>query len=659
MQTTIDQQRYVKGRGRIIVVAIAMILLSVIFCSPTLACIKVYEVSIYAGKTQEEADEHEYDGEIMYIPIDSEAYFYAEIDDVCNPDWKDFEWKFDFDSDGIWDYNTLTYWLEYIPPNPPNPWTYDTAGWYYPRVKVGLEDVPDSDAEDTCQVAVVTVTNLVWQTYPGNTPLAGGKIFPGKKTYDDPNGPDRRKVKVKATLNMAPDASDNIGVIFKRWDVDDPSADSAPIDENDNDPDPNKHSMDNKGSSCFENGYDSAGDLADGSVVYATFLVSMRPGDNYRITATTSQEAKDELTHYKVETGNIPSSVKRTSILTTWRKLHIEFDTMDAPPSNEPFGTITGTSSFIGMWLLVDNSDPDWPDGSLNGGVLDPEDNNPGTTVDYVNENTFEVDNNDNKAVTIRHNYTYDRFDNDGTNGIDDEGEDFDMSKYAADPSNEPYGINTDDKEWKTADLPVPDTSTIISGMNGYYDDAFIKVEEQTTGNTHNTFPWHRAPIAQLATADVPGDSRYWAACVGWGYEKELRNFFTCPANCEDHKIWYGDNDPQNEGVPPGHGGVSGGTAEGIIAERCMIWLESIREVSASIQKIVSHEVGHLFGLEHSEYDPATGFEETRDGIMGWKDNDMRDYTCIKEWFDLLGSHTSPNRFSDQHINDLRDWVND
>jgi len=427
----------------------------------------------------------------------------------------------------------------------------------------------------------------------------------------------------------------------------------------DDDPDPNKHSMDNKGYSCFENGYNSVGVLADGSVVYATFLVSMRPGDNYRITATTSQEADDELTHYKVETGNIPSSVKRTPILTTWRKLHIEFDTMDAPPSNEPFGTVTGTSSSIGIWILEDNGDPDWPNGSLNGGVLDPEDNNPGTSVDYVSEDTFEVSNNDHYAVIIHNNYTYDRFDNDGINGRDDAGEDFDMSKYAADPSNEPYGINTDDKEWKTTDLPVPDTSTIISGMNGYYDDAFIKVEEQTTGNTHNTFSWHRAPIAQLATADVPGDGRYWAACVGWGYEKELRYVFPCPANCEDHTIWYGDNDPQHEGVPPDHGGVSGGTAEDIIAERCMIWLESIRDVSASIQKIVSHEVGHLFGLEHSEYDPATGFEEDRDGIMGWKDNDMRDYTCIKEWMDLLGSHTSPDRFSDQHINDLRDWVND
>jgi len=341
MQKTIDQQRYVKYSGWIIIDAVAMILLPIIFCSPTLACIKVLEVSIYAGKTQAEADEHEYDGETMYIPIDSQAYFRAEIDDVCNPDNKDFVWHFDLDSDGIWDYNTLTYWLSCTPP----PWTYETKGWYHPKVKVELEGVPDSDADDTCQVAVVTVNNVVWQTYGDNTPLAGGKIFPGKKTYEDEHGPDRRKVKVKATLNIAPDASDNIYLHFKRWDVDDPCFSTAPLDPDDSDPDPNKHSIDNRGSFKFENNDHSIDVLAEGCIVYTTFLVSMNPGDNYRITATTSQEANDDLTHYKVETGNIPSSVKRTPMLTTWRKLWIERDYMAPVPStgNEK-NRITGTA---------------------------------------------------------------------------------------------------------------------------------------------------------------------------------------------------------------------------------------------------------------------------------------------------------------------------
>jgi len=348
MKKTIDQQRYVKCGGRIIIIAVAMILLPVIFYSTTLACIKVNEVSIYAGKSREEADEHKYEGKTMYIPIDSKAYFRAEIDDVCNPGWKDYEWQFDFDRDGIWDYNELGYWTICTPTDPPNPWawTYDTAGWYYPKVKVGLEDVPDSDAEDTCRVAVVKVTNLVWQTYPGNTPISGGKIFPGKKTYDDTHGPDRRKVKVKATLNIAPDASDNIYVHFKRWDVDDPCFSTAPLDPDDSDPDPNKHSIDNRGYFKFENNDHSVDVLADGSVVYyATFLVSMNPGDNYRITATTSHEAKDDLTHYEVETGSIPSSVKRTPMLTTWRKLWIERDYMAPVPStgNEK-NRITGTA---------------------------------------------------------------------------------------------------------------------------------------------------------------------------------------------------------------------------------------------------------------------------------------------------------------------------
>lgn len=354
MQKYIDKRIYACYRGRIAIVSVAMIILPIIFCTASLACIiKVYKVSIYPGKTQEEACAKEYDGETMYIPIDSKAYFYAEIDDVCNPDWKDYEWQFNYNGDSSWDYDTLTYWLYCIPKDPPNPWAwiYDTGGWYYPKVDVGLEGLPRSHADDICQVAVVKVNSLEWQTYPGNTPLSGGKIFPGKKVYCDTHGDDRRKVKVKATLNMAPDASDNIYVYFQCWDVDDPSSNSAPIDEDDNDPDPNKHSIDNNGSFYFEDDDNTISVLADGSVVYATFLVSMNPGDNYRITATTSQEAKDELTYYKVETGNIPSSVKRTSILTTWRKLWIERDSMDTvADAGEEKNYVSGTAS---MYELI------------------------------------------------------------------------------------------------------------------------------------------------------------------------------------------------------------------------------------------------------------------------------------------------------------------
>jgi hypothetical protein len=573
MQKTIDQQRYVEYNGRIIIVAVAMILLPIIFCSTTLACIKVYEVSIYAGKSQEEADEQEYDGETMYIPIDSEAYFYAEIDDVCNPDWKDYEWQFDFDGDSSSDHDALTYSLEYRPPNPPNPWTYDTAGWYYPRVKVGLEDVPDSDDEGICQVAVVKVTNLVWQTYPGNTPLAGGIIFPGKKTYDDQNGLDRKKVKVKATLNMAPETSDNIYVSFQRWDVDDPSADSAPIDEDDSDPDPNKHSIDNRGYSCFEGDDNSLVVLANGSVVYATFLVSMRPGDNYRITATTSQEAQDGLTHYKVETGSIPSSVKRTSILTTWRKLWVELDSMEE--------------------VATSGSEDNWVRGYIDTGSLD---------YDLVEDETKIALHQD--LAPCWEETKQDHFEDGEFSTVFGPAEPLRTVNHIGDDE-----IVVDDEysidwlcEYKLKDddytnLPdYPDTSK----LNAIFDDCYIVCETDAPGGTNDVAFKRNIGGAGPQTPD----SAILAVADRGSAEYEANDYWVVYVLSAFQGPYLGDNDPDSET------NITGGVTNSETYQVSVIFLENIIDEDSVWydvieQQSVVHEIGHQV-LEHGTHPPNT-----------------------------------------------------
>ena len=583
MQKTIDQQRYIKCGGRIIMVAVAMVLLPIIFYSTTLACIKVYEVSIYAGKSQAEANNHEYDGEIMYIPVDSPAYFLAEIDDVCNPDFNDFVWDFDFDSDSIWDYNDLTYWL-YCIPYPPNPWSYDTEGWYNPKVKVGLKGVPDSDAEDTCQVGVVTVTNVVWQTIPGNTPLAGGKIFPGKKTHNDVQTY-RRKVFVKATLNMEPDEDDNIEVHFKCWDVDDPSADSAPIDEDDDDPDPNKHSIDNNGSFNFEDTGHSVDVLAERGLVHAIFLVSMRPGDNYRITATTSQKANDDLTHYKVETGNMPSSVKRTPILTTWRKLHLELDSMaagqDNPVSNRNIdGTWNNTphTGESGAEINGWNIHPD--EGQYEGGTL------------IVSSVPFEIIDN-----------------------IDDALDDTVYVIGNICPYEDQSASFTDD------DICALPRKAYVSLMNSKFNPAYVEVvEEAGVYNDDATFIANLGPSdADRANAANPVSTRttsesYWMvqilSCHQGGRSTD--------GDPDSVYHWHGPTSYKtgDPGVTVGRTSSTSETEDNI----CVIYLESIRDQAAQESFLVSvgllstaysaseiekttvvHEIAHVFGCMHSD----------------------------------------------------------
>ena len=509
----------------------------------------------------------------------------------------------------------------------------------------------------------------------------------------------RQKVLAKVTIsNTFTDIpSPGFPIWIRLYDVDDPSANdyglpaaqcTAPLDCDDPSHSAFSSFEDNKGGMeyrfCFTNGWDcDCGYVASGSDdVGIVMLTSHLPGNNVRVVVSTAKEIMnqddpwDEVTWERVDSDSgagLPSQVERSDMLTSWRKLHIEFDVMDAPPASEPFGTVTGTStkiSNVGLWDDCSPSDPDWPTGSLEGGVLDPDGLSAGTSVDFVGGQTYEVALNTDDCALIRTDYRGDRFDNDSLNGIDDNGEIFSLSAYADDPSNDPYSINTDDKEWRTVDLPIPDSATIISGMNGYYDDAYIKVEEEPTANNSTpTFSWKRAAgdndasaaQVQLATADVVGDDSYWTACVGWGYEKQTGKGYTCPGDCSNHTVWVGDHDPQNEGRPPGYCKMSIGTAEGIggNTERCMIWCECIREGGAPYAKTVSHEVGHILGLEHAEYDTSTGWETNRDGIMGWQDSTYDYSTCIKQWWDHLSGHTPPDEFSLENISYLRSSVSE
>lgn len=164
--------------------------------------------------------------------------------------------------------------------------------------------------------------SLVWETYPGNTPLDGGKIYPGKTTFDD-TSPDRRKVRVKATITPT---AENIHVYFSWWDVDDPSSNTSPIDAN------GSTGNDNKGSgetlSATSAVTDGSGDAR------VTFTVTLNPGDNYRIAASCSSSQLGQMTQAMADSGNPPTGVVLSNILTTWRKLWIERDSMDAVASS-------------------------------------------------------------------------------------------------------------------------------------------------------------------------------------------------------------------------------------------------------------------------------------------------------------------------------------
>ncbi len=395
---------------------------------------------------------------------------------------------------------------------------------------------------------------------------------------------------------------------------------------------------------------------------------TMYPGNNWKVLATTDSDwdenvevdpalenGRDECNSFrhKLRPQDKPPADWSSPLLSLWRKLHIEFDAMRAPDGQEPFGIVSGTSSRITPFAVMAQSSLGCATASLIGGVLDPESASQGISVDYVNHNTWEVLGNGDVEVLAKTVYDTDKFDT-GPPPADDPSEVYLLTPE--DPSNKPFGVNTDDPKWRT-DLPVPQPSDVLPGMNYYFHPAYIDCVELTEGNSNAEFGWQRMTSNQLAHVDVTGGPEYWTACVGWGYESGYRKFDRCGA-CTDHSFYAGDGDPEHEGVSPGYSGSLLGRAsrsEG----RCMVWVENARDCgNRSVARIAVHEVGHLLGLHHADYDGSwTTWEPDpdEDGIMGWEKPDAM--SCHKQWYDL--TQPSPNRFSYANLKYLRESATD
>lgn len=420
--------------------------------------------------------------------------------------------------------------------------------------------------------------------------------------------------------------------------MDDPSTDDSPIDANGSD------GGDNRGGGGVLSAETA---LTDGTgKAEVEFTVTMKPGDNFRVGADCSDLAS--VTDNDVPTAN-DSSVpgqpgKYTEMLSVWRKLYVEVDGMGAPPSSEPFGTISGTSSKIEANALESQGTPGWPSDALNGGVLNPDGNTAANSVDYVSGTSWDVSANTDKKMTVVTDYTGDGFDTDGDGTIDEVDEEYEMT--AEDPSNKDFAVNTDDPKWLT-DLNPPTDSATIAGLNGYYRTAYIECVLQTA-NTTPTFSFVRNEYNLFAnTVDVAGSGEYWAVAVAWCYDSRSRKEYTCSSK----KYYVGDDDPEGEGLRPSSGGISAtilGKANGIPGTTADIYVECLRDKGRPVLRTTAHEIGHLLGLYHAPY--AGSFDPDDNGIMRWQKPSTM---CIYDWAGL--SMPTPNdRFSNNNLDALR-----
>ena len=251
---------------------------------------------------------------------------------------------------------TITLWIESDDAGV----TTLTATWE------GIDELIEPDEEtklsDSGKVTFVKVNALVWETYETNAvlegcPKNGGKgIFPGKKSLQDTPGMtfDRRKVYVKATITPV---FEDVNVYFKGWDVDDPSSNQAPIDDTPTSGPDNKGGNGaflSTGASTASGTTDSAGE------VKLCYVVGMNPGDNYRVSASCLQAAlaPARLTQAQADsrTASEPNLVKITEMLTVWRRLHMEIDSMTTVAGNSVAGNIPKAPVAVGNdWRATTN----------------------------------------------------------------------------------------------------------------------------------------------------------------------------------------------------------------------------------------------------------------------------------------------------------------
>lgn len=183
--------------------------------------------------------------------------------------------------------------------------------------------------------------------------LSGGKrIFPERQTHNDTVN--RKSVRVKAQLLPSggnPYYTSGVKVFFRNFDVDDPSTDPN-VDDNGTDGNDNREM---RGAPGAAGSFVNCAGLINGLCYGLTdtngeasveFTVTKQPGDNFVIAASTDNSYLNgvAINGIGLKDGanqSLPTTrAKRSEMLTVWRKVHIEVDSMAESTGNYAAGRI-------------------------------------------------------------------------------------------------------------------------------------------------------------------------------------------------------------------------------------------------------------------------------------------------------------------------------
>lgn len=496
---------------------------------------------------------------------------------------------------------------------------------------------------------VATIMALVFENFdsnysnidsnPGNgqTGSAGGRrIFPDKKDVADVNSgtTDRALVKVIATVSPT---IPNVQVYFGSYDLDDPSANAAPLDTNASVGDDNNGAVNSSksgdfvspsGITCTASTPAVVGRIgctvASGGTATAAFKTTMQPGDNFAVAASLTDTYRDSITLNSSDGSKLTDSANktipisgeantdnaagiRTEMLTVWRSLHIEVDSMGNVSGNSVTGTIASnlrgvTRSQITLTLSVSTLEPNRFEngrlviGSSSYGVINsnpaaspPVDANTSNTVTIINTGTFSVSYGD--SFTL-----YD----------DDDMDDEDVGNLNGD-----QGDNVPEPD---LGLLTPNEVSCSNTFNTNNCNVFVSAYVQPTydlSGSHEDIPFYTntssSSLANIRTSYFQNkmyeaNTDFWTIYLLGAYQFESSI----------------DGDPDSSGAIFGFKdgpGTNDGEGAVIFNEvgrpREYENMNTINPVDWRMRPVsrrftVAHEVGHLFGGDHDDYNPGT-----------------------------------------------------
>ena len=429
-------------------------------------------------------------------------------------------------------------------------------------------------------------TYLALDSHPATPPNTGKRIFTGHTSPSDEDDLERRMVRLKVTISdtFTDTPSPGMPILLRAWDVDDPSADDEglpqaqckyPLDCDDEDHDDYSDPFDNSANFTFWYfmGRTAAHVPANENEVYVTVVTSLYPGDNARVTATTSPRMSNDLNWGEVDgDSGYPSQVKNSEMLTVWRKLHVELDSM----------------------VTVTAGEDNWFRGGIDTGSLVYDSGDDETTVslhkdldDYWEETKeYHFENGDFSVAvgsftplrTISH-IGHDKIVVDGNCSIG-----WPMS----------YSLKDDDD---TCLLPEdPDTSK----MDSIFEDCYIECHDDARGSTQTlSFKRHVGGSTTTASAITDAGNR-------GSQSDESRGWWVVYIYMAYQPGYSQDNDPDSETS------VLGATHPTDF-QATAIFLETIRDYASESsgnattieQQLVVHEIGHQV-LEHGTHTANT-----------------------------------------------------